>query len=132
LTLYRGRIQHLFVLAYNPDLTSFQHIAEASARLLFCNVVICNTGFYGGSLAISPYYEPIRRTIFQQSGANLFTSQSFDLEVSSLAKHQEGGLENEKKKWKSLPAGFVGRKTLRRQESDISQDARALTNRRRS
>jgi predicted amidohydrolase len=107
LALYRARLQHLFVIAYNRDLTSFQHIAEAAARLLFCNVVICNTGHYGGSLAIAPYYDPARRIIFQQMGANLFTNQAFGLHVRSLAERQMGIVDAEKT-WKSLPPGFDG------------------------
>jgi hypothetical protein len=36
--LYAGRIQHLFVVAYNQDTQSFFHISEALSRIMFCNV----------------------------------------------------------------------------------------------
>jgi len=106
LALYRKKIQHLFVLAYNKDVTSFQHIAEAAARLIFCNVVICNTGHYGGSLAIAPVHSPVNRVIYQQTGANLFGCQVFELQVRDLAEHQHTGQPS--KIWKGLPPGYDG------------------------
>lgn len=89
-TLYAGRIQHLFVLAYNQDTQSFFHITEALSRVMFCNVVICNTGFYGGSLAVAPFYQPWRRTIYKHEGAKLATSQVISLPVGDLIEAQKG------------------------------------------
>lgn len=103
--IYRGRIHHLFVLAYNRDIDSFYHLADALSKTLFCNVVICNTGFYGGSLAVSPYYDPWRRTLYRQEGANLFSVQSVGLPVADLAHAQAGG-SGEVKLFKSLPPAY--------------------------
>jgi len=110
LALYRPHIQHLFVLAYNQDLNSFRYVAEAAARMDFANIVICNTGFFGGSLCISPYYEPHMRTVFSFEGQKLFSAQIFAIEVEDLANHQRS--PTMAKKWKSLPPGFDGQQAL--------------------
>lgn len=88
--LYAGRIQHLFVVAYNQDTQSFFHISEALSRVMFCNVVICNTGYYGGSVAVAPYYVPWKRTIYKHEGSSLATSQVVTLPVRDLVEAQHG------------------------------------------
>ena len=102
--IYRGKIQHLILIAYNKDVKSFYYLAEAISRILFCNVIICNTGFYGGSIAFSPYKEEYKRYVYKHEGANLYTNQIVSLPVKSLLEAQKG---NDKKgEFKSLPPGY--------------------------
>jgi predicted amidohydrolase len=111
--LYRNQIHHLLVLAYNRDLQLFYHQAESLARNVFCNVVVCNTGHYGGSVAVAPYYEPHKRTLYRHEGGELFASQIVDLPVASLDLAQRGTgrlLDSRSKRkipeFKNTPPGF--------------------------
>jgi predicted amidohydrolase len=90
--LYRGRVHHLFVLAYNQDLGMFRSLAESLSRTVFCNVVVCNTGHFGGSLAVSPYYEAYRRTVYSHNGGKLFTAQVLQLPVLGIEEAQRGNV----------------------------------------
>lgn len=105
IVMYRNKIQTLFILAYNRDTTSFDHLAEALSRMLFCNVVICNCGQFGGSLAVSPFREPFRRLIYRHGGLCLPHAQLVQLPLATLAAHQQG---TPHKDLKSLPPGFDG------------------------
>lgn len=107
IAMYRGKVHHLFILALNQDATSFNHVAEAVARQVFCNVVICNCGFFGGSLAVSPYRFAERRAVYRHVGANLATLQVITLPVASLDMHQraDAGVIDPKE-YKSLPPGY--------------------------
>ncbi len=82
--MFRGRVHHLFVLAYNQDLGMFRALAESLSRTVFCNVVVCNTGFHGGSIAVSPYFEAHRRVLFGHDGKGLYTAQVVHLPVAGL------------------------------------------------
>lgn len=105
IVLYRNKIQTLFILAYNKDTTSFDHIAEAIARMVFCNVVICNCGHFGGSLAVSPFRKPYKRTVYHHSGQRLPNAQLVELPLAELIEHQ-GKDDTTTGDFKSLPPGF--------------------------
>jgi predicted amidohydrolase len=108
--MYRGRIQHLFVIAYNQDIEMFRALANSLSRTVFCNVVVCNTGHFGGSLAVSPYYKAWKRIIFDHNGQNLFTTQVISLPVKSLYEAQKGntGTDEEGKQiWKDPAPGVI-------------------------
>lgn len=110
--MYRGKIHHLFVLAYNKDLGMFRSLADSLSRTIYCNVVICNTGFYGGSLAVSPYFDAFRREIYSHGGGKLFSTQVFSLPLSKLDSSLKGVPEkyisekSEKLLFKAPPPGL--------------------------
>ena len=106
IVLYRNKIQTLFILAYNPDTTSFDHLAEAVSRMVFCNVVVCNCGFFGGSLAVSPFRQAFKRTIYRHAGRKLPNAQLIKLPLAALRAHQSNGT-GDGMVFKSLPPGFV-------------------------
>jgi len=110
IVLYRSKVQTLFILAYNRDITSFDHVAEAIARMVFCNVVICNCGLFGGSIAISPFKEPFKRTVYRHSGAKLTNAQVVELPLAALVAHQRS--HNTSEHFKSRPPGFSGAEVL--------------------
>lgn len=117
IVLYRNKIQTLFILAYNRDTNSFDHVAEAITRMAFCNVVVCNCGHFGGSLAISPFREPYARTIYRHSGQKLPNVQLVQLPLRALIKHQQSGADTNT--YKSLPPGFNKTATLNVNTEDV-------------
>jgi predicted amidohydrolase len=102
--LYRGQIHHMFVIAHNIDTKSYYFLAEAISRLVYCNVVICNTGQYGDSLAFSPYKEDYKRIIYRHTGQDLFTTQVVYLPVSDLDNAQK--VNDNNKIFKCKPPGY--------------------------
>ena len=118
MVLYRSEIQTLFILAYNKDITSFHHIAQSISRTVFCNVIICNCGYYGGSLAVSPYRDSYKRTIYQHSGAKLTNAQVIELPLLELQNHQEG---KDSAQLKSLPPGFRKKHLITVSHTDLQE-----------
>lgn len=103
--IYKGRIHHLFIIAHNKDVQSFYFLSEAISRLVFCNVVICNTGFFGGSIAFSPYSKLYKRYIYKHEGRKLFTTQvvSLPVEELDLAQKKHDGVDG---LYKSTPPAY--------------------------
>jgi predicted amidohydrolase len=110
--VYRGQIHHMLVISYNQDVKSYYFLAEAISRLVYCNVIICNTGFYGGSIVFSPYKDEFRRYIYKHEGSNLFTTQIVSLPVRSLDDAQKPG-KFEDDIFKAQPPGYKHAHLLR-------------------
>lgn len=102
--VYKGRIQHLIIIAHNQDTESYYFLAEAISRLVYCNVIICNTGEYGDSIAFSPFKDSFKRIIYRHKGIGLFSSQVVTIPVSSLDAEQKSDKENIV--FKSRPPGY--------------------------
>ena len=81
---YKGIIQHLFVIAYNKDVKTFKVHAESISKMLMCNVVICNNGYYGDSLSFAPFKKDFRKLIYEVSGSNIFNVQTIELPCKEL------------------------------------------------
>lgn len=103
--IYKGRIQHLLIIANNKDVKSFYFLAEAISRLVFCNVIICNSGLYGGSICFTLSKNDYDRYRYKHEGHELFTTQIISLPVDSLFKAQIGD-EKCKTLYKSCPPGY--------------------------
>ena len=102
--VYKGRIQHLVIIAHNQDTESYYFLAEAIARLVYCNVVICNTGEFGDSIAFSPFKDAYKRIIYRHKGKGLFSTQVVAVPVKSLDHEQKDDEPNVE--FKSRPPGF--------------------------
>ena len=111
--MYRGRVHHLFILAYNRDAGMFKSLADSLSRTVFCNVVVCNTGFFGGSIAVSPYHAAHRRTLYSHDGNGLFTTQVVKLPVRGVEQALCGNgekikiMERDEKVFKDPPPGLI-------------------------
>lgn len=105
--IYKGRVQHIFILAYNKDIKSFYFLAEAISRLVYCNVIICNTGHYGGSIAFSLFEKDFKRYIYKHEGATLFTSQIITLPVRAFIIEQLKDHLDHNDTFKGQPPGYV-------------------------
>ena len=112
--LYQSRIHHLFVISLNKDLNTYFAMAESLTRLIYCNVVICNTGHFGGSLAFSPYNEANERTIYKYYGQKSFTMHQVKLPVRELdaAQKRDFSVPNADRKFKASPPGYYDRNDL--------------------
>lgn len=103
--IYKGRIQHLLIIANNKDIKSFYFLAEAISRLVYCNVVICNSGHYGGSVCFTPAKEEYKRYSYKHEGKDLFTTQVVSIPVDALWKAQSGD-DKSLKDFKNPPPGY--------------------------
>jgi len=116
--MYRGKIHHLLVIAYNKDLGMFKSLADSLSRTVYCNVVVCNTGAYGGSVAVSPFHLAHRRTIYAHTGNQLFTTQVVKLPIRGVEQAVQGDCgaisygARQEKIFKDPPPGMEPHSTL--------------------
>lgn len=88
--LLQAKIHTLFVSSYNIDVNGFASIADTVQRLLMCNVVICNVGKYGSSLAFSPFRKDYRRQRLRIIGNDVNAAVTVELPLRKLELAQKG------------------------------------------
>src|SRR5690606_19187408 len=93
----RGRIQHLFIVAWNQDIDLFDQVTWTRGYELYANAVTVNHGEKGGSVVWTPKHGH-EKEIFRVRGAKKGLAVTVDLPVRSL-------IEAQKNRWKSSIKG---------------------------
>lgn len=88
--LLQSSIQTLFVISYNKDVNAYSSIADTIQRISMCNVIICNIGNYGSSLAYSPYRKDFKRNILKVTGNHIDVAITITFPLEKLARAQNG------------------------------------------
>jgi predicted amidohydrolase len=107
--LYQGRIHHLFIISLNKDLNTYFAMAESLTRMLYCNVVICNTGHYGGSMAVAPFRDVNQRIIYKYIGQQMFNTHVINIPLIKLEEAQNFDFINDENShipFKASPPGY--------------------------
>ena len=110
-SLFLGRIDAIFAIAYNKDTTYYNNIVEATARDLHCYVIINNTSQYGDSQIIVPKNSDNKCILKVKGGTDKKNTVNVlvgELNLESLRNFQLYGdcVKNDEEKYKPLPAGY--------------------------
>src|SRR5699024_6460219 len=86
--LLQKKIQTLFIVASNRDLNYYDAMTESLHRLLYCNVIVCNTADYGGYHIYKPYRNSFKREALKLLGNNIETSVTVKLPLKIIKEIQ--------------------------------------------
>lgn len=87
--MLQKNIQTLFIVAFNQDLNYYYSISESIHRILYCNVVVCNTANYGGSHAYTPYRESYKREVLKLHGNDIEIAATVTLPLRKIKEIQD-------------------------------------------
>ena len=110
-SLFLGKVDAIFAIAYNKDTTYYNNIVEATARDLHCYVIINNTSQYGDSQIIVPKNSDNKCILKVKGGTDKKNTVNVlvgELNLESLRNFQLYGdnVKNDEEKYKPLPAGY--------------------------
>lgn len=91
-TAMKGRLQHLFFVAHNEDVDTFAAISRTRSYENYCNVVVLNHGYKGGSFAWTPRSRK-GKEIARFQGEGLDVVSDIQLPVKPLIEAQRTQLE---------------------------------------
>jgi hypothetical protein len=109
----RGRVDALFVPAWNNDVETFNALVMASAFDLHAYVILANNGEFGDVRIRAPRYERFRRDILQLNGGEYDYFVVGSLDIGSLRRAQSNCRSPRDPRYKSIPIGYkmsAGRK----------------------
>lgn len=86
--MLQKKIQTLFVVSFNKDLNYYYAMSESIHRILYCNVVVCNTANFGGSHVFTPYRESYKREVLKLYGNEVETAVTVNLPLKKIKEIQ--------------------------------------------
>ena len=101
----RGNIDTLFVVAWNQDLETYQHLVNSASLDIHCFLSICNNKAFGDTRIRAPYKDSWMRDIQKIHGGEFDTFIISKLDIQGLRDFQTNYLAPEKP-FKPLPTGF--------------------------
>ena len=104
--LLQTRIQTLFIVAYNKDIDYFHSLSDSLHRILYCNVIVCNMGNYGGSHAFVPYRDRHKRNVYKNIGNHVNAAVTIELPLKLIADAQKAPSDQVSKELVSRPPDY--------------------------
>lgn len=101
----RGRVDNLFVIAWNQDLESFAALVESSVLDVHCFMALVNNRQYGDSRVRAPFKDHWRRDVVRVKGGMDDYFVIAELDVDSLREFQSNE-ESPSGPFKPTPDGF--------------------------
>ena len=102
----RGNIDALFVVAWNSDLETYQHLVKSASLDIHCFVSLCNNKQYGDTRIRAPYKEEWKRDMQKIHGGELDNFMISKLPIYELRDYQTYNVPPSKP-FKPFPTGFV-------------------------
>ena len=101
----RGKIDVLFIPAWNKDLETFNALVESTALDVHAYISVCNDRTYGDSRIRCPHENSWRRDIIRIKGGSCDYLVTAFIDVKSLRQFQSGH-ESPSEPFKPVPDGF--------------------------
>jgi len=105
---FRGRVDALFVLAWNRDLDSFNSLVESTALDVHCYVILANNRKYGDSRVRTPCSQNWRRDLVRLKGGveDYFVVTEIDIRALREFQSHHEPPTGEDALFKPFPEGF--------------------------
>ncbi|MFM9989242.1 RNA-directed DNA polymerase [Flavobacterium sp.] len=101
----RGEIDALFVIAWNQDLETYQHLVKSASLDVHCFVSLCNNKIFGDTRIRAPYKDEWKRDMQKIHGGELDNFMISELPIYELRNYQTNNVPPNKP-FKPFPTGF--------------------------
>ena len=101
----RGEIDALFIVAWNQDLETYQHLVKSASLDIHCFVSLCNNKIFGDTRIRAPYKDEWKRDMQKIHGGELDNFMISELPIYELRNFQTNNVPPVKP-FKPFPTGF--------------------------
>lgn len=99
------KIDNLFVIAWNQDIETYEHLVKSSCLDIHCFVTLCNNREYGDTRIRAPYKASWKRDVMKIHGGMLDNFVLSELDIKALRNFQTNEIPPEQP-FKPFPIGF--------------------------